>query len=118
LFTTSFFLVDFLDDNNYFDADKVLLTIASSKTSIELAQSLNANRSCQVKGLTSASNQSFAEGLGCYTQVLICEQVGQLEKQPNVMVNMTGNGYVRRAVHTRLDGKPKYSCAVGTTHPE
>jgi len=118
LFTTSFFLDDFLDDNNFFGADEVLLTSASSKTSIGLAQLLSANRSCRVVGLTSASNQAFVESLGCYNQVLTYEQVEQLEQKPTVMVDMAGNGDVRRAVHTRLESELKYSCAVGATHWE
>jgi len=118
LFTTSFFLDDFLDDNQFFGADKVLLTSASSKTSIGLAQLLNANRACRVVGLTSQGNKAFVEGLGCYHEVLTYEEVAQLELVPTVMVDMAGNGDVRRAVHTRLADELKYSCAVGATHWE
>ena len=118
LFTTSFFLDDFLFDNDFFGAGKVLLTSASSKTSIGLAQLLHANRSCQVIGLTSSGNKTFVEGLGCYDLVLSYADVAQLEKAPTVMVDMAGSGDVRRDVHTHLDSELKYSCAVGATHWE
>ena len=118
LFTTSFFLDDFLADNQFFGAAKVLLTSASSKTSIGLAQLLSANRSCRVAGLTSQGNKAFVERLGCYHEVLTYGEVAQLEQIPTVMVDMAGNGDVRRAVHTRLADELKYSCAVGATHWE
>ena len=118
LFTTSFFLDDFLDDNKFFGTDKVLLTSASSKTSIGLAQLLSANRSCRVVGLTSKSNRAFVESLGCYHEVLSYDEIALLEQMPTVMVDMAGNGDVRRAVHTRLADDLKYSCAVGATHWE
>lgn len=118
LFTTSFFLDDFLDDNAFFAADTVLLTSASSKTSLGLAQLLYANRDCQVIGLTSQSNKAFVERLGCYHAVLGYDEVAQLALTPTVMVDMAGNGEVRLAVHTHLDDQLRYSCAVGATHWE
>ena len=118
LFTTSFFLDDFLDDNAFFDAGTVLLTSASSKTSLGLAQLLHANRSCKVVGLTSQGNKAFVEGLGCYHEVLGYDEVEKLALEPTVMVDMAGSGVVRRDVHTHLADQLRYSCAVGATHWE
>ena len=118
LFTTSFFLDDFLDDNDFFAANTVLLTSASSKTSLGLAQLLHANRSVRVVGLTSQANKDFVERLGCYHAVLGYDEVAQLETVPTVMVDMAGNGEVRREVHTHLGDALRYSCAVGATHWE
>lgn len=118
LFTTSFFLDDFLEDNNFFAAERVLLTSASSKTSLGLAQLLHANRSCRVIGLTSQGNKAFVESLGCYDEVLGYDEVAKLDKAATVMVDMAGSGEVRRNVHTHLDSELKYSCAVGATHWE
>lgn len=118
LFTTSFFLDDFLEDNDFFGAGNVILTSASSKTSIGLAHLLHANRSdrCRVIGLTSASNRAFVEGLGCYDQVLSYDEVAELPVAPSVMVDMAGSGPVRAAVHGHLEDALTYSCAVGATH--
>lgn len=118
LFTTSFFLDDFLDDNDFFQAGTVLLTSASSKTSLGLAQLLHANRPCKVVGLTSQSNKAFVEGLGCYHEVLGYDEVAALPLEPTVMVDMAGSGVVRRDVHTHLADQLRYSCAVGATHWE
>ena len=118
LFTTSFFLDDFLADNAFFAATTVLLTSASSKTSLGLAQLLQANRSCKVVGLTSQGNKEFVQGLGCYQEVLGYDEVAQLALEPTVMVDMAGSGTVRRAVHTHLGDQLRYSCAVGATHWE
>lgn len=118
LFTTSFFLDDFLDDNDFFGVDTVVLTSASSKTSLGLAHLLHANRDCRVIGLTSAPNQAFVQGLGCYHDVLNYEQIDQLAQQPTVMVDMAGSSKVRAQVHKHLADELKYSCAVGATHWE
>ena len=120
LFTTSFFLDDFLDDNNFFGAGVVVLTSASSKTSIGLAHLLHANRSdrCKVVGLTSPGNADFVAGLGCYDRTITYDAVDQLERVPTVMVDMAGSGPVRAAVHGHLEDSLSYSCAVGATHWE
>lgn len=118
LFTTSFFLDDFLLDNGFFDATNVILTSASSKTSLGLAHLLHRNRGehCRVIGLTSAGNRAFVEGLGCYDAVYTYDRVGGLPIEPSVMVDMAGSGIVRNAVHGHLQDSLKYSCAVGATH--
>ncbi len=120
LFTTSFFLDDFLDDNDFFGAGVVVLTSASSKTSIGLAHLLHANRAdrCRVVGLTSPGNADFVKGLGCYHETLTYDAVDQLERVPTVMVDMAGSASVRAAVHGHLADSLTYSCAVGATHWE
>jgi hypothetical protein len=118
LFTTSFFLDDFLQDNNFFGAGNVILTSASSKTSLGLAHLLHKNRrdACRVIGLTSAGNRAFVESLGCYDSVHAYDEIDQLPLEPSVMVDMAGSGPVRAAVHGHLTDSLKYSCAVGATH--
>ena len=116
LFTTSFLIDDFLDDNQFFGAGTVVLTSASSKTSLGLAQLLKRNRDCQVVGLTSAANQAFVEATGCYHQVLDYSQVDQLAPVETVLVDMAGNAQVREAVHQQLAEQLRYSCGVGATH--
>ncbi len=118
LFTTSFFLDDFLVDNDFFGAGTVILTSASSKTSLGLAHLLHRNRqdACRVIGLTSDSNKAFVEGLGCYDRVYTYEEIDQLPLEASVMVDMAGSGPVRAAVHGHLTDFLKYSCSVGATH--
>ena len=118
LFMTSFILDDFLADNDFFSATTVILTSASSKTSLGLAYLLSTYRACKVVGLTSESNREFVESLGCYSQVLSYEQINALERVPSVIVDMAGNGEVLAAVHNHLDDDLRYSCLVGATHWE
>lgn len=118
LFTTSFFIDDFLDDNDFFGVDTVVLTSASSKTSLGLAHLLHSQRDCRVVGLTSAANLAFVQGLGCYHQVFSYEQIEELALAPTVLVDMAGSASVRANIHNHLADELKYSCAVGATHWE
>ncbi len=118
LFTTAFFLDDFLADNGFFDARNVILTSASSKTALGLAHLLHGNRreQCRVIGLTSERNRAFVESLGCYDHTFTYEEIPSLPRTSSVMVDMAGSGSVRAAVHGRLADELRYSCAVGATH--
>ena len=125
LFTTSFLIDDFLAEEDFFGAKQVLVTSASSKTSLGLAHQLHAERAGRVEvvGLTSASNVAFCEGLGTYDRVVTYEDLETLDASvPTVSVDMAGNGDVRGRVHTHFagDGRDalRYSCIVGSTHWE
>ncbi len=120
LFTTSFLLDDWLADNDFFGASQVILTSASSKTSIGLAHLLfeRGDGGPKVVGLTSAGNRAFVEGLGCYHQVLTYDDAGALSSEPAVLVDMAGSGRVRATVHEALGAALQFSSAVGATHWE
>ena len=128
LYMTSFFLDDFLVDNDFFGAQDVLLTSASSKTAFGLAYLLHGHlhrhqqRSdrCRVIGLTSGANRAFVERLGCYDSVLTYDDLSSLPQRSAVLIDMAGNAAVRRDVHTHYENIApdtlKYSCGVGITH--
>ncbi len=117
LYMTSFVLDDFVSDNNFFGAEQVILTSASSKTSLGLAYLLHQRQSCRVVGLTSAQNMDFVRGLGCYDQAVEYGNIAQLDQAtPSVIVDMAGNGAALAAVHNHFDENLKYSCLVGATH--
>ncbi|HEY5637420.1 MAG TPA: DUF2855 family protein [Burkholderiales bacterium] len=118
LFGTSFLIDDFLAEQAFFGAQRVLLSSASSKTAYALAWLLARRGGVEVIGLTSAGNRAFVERLGCYSRVLPYEAPGTLEATaPLVYVDFAGNADLRRAIH---EGFPAlaYSCAVGGTHWE
>jgi len=118
LFGTAFLLDDFLAERAIFGAKRVVLSSASSKTAYALAWLLARRDGIEVIGLTSAGNQAFVVGLGCYSRVLAYEALGTLEAAaPLVFVDFAGNASLRRAIH---EGFPAltYSCAVGGTHWE
>ena len=119
LFSTSFFIDDFLADNDFFGGREVILSSASSKTSLGLAYLLHQNRRGQVAivGLTSKSNTGFVEKTKYYDRVVAYDAIAQSPHgKPAVFVDMAGSGEVRAAVHKHWDQNLKYSCAVGATH--
>lgn len=122
LFTTSFLLDDFFEDNQFFDATTLVLTSASSKTAAGMAFCLHRNRQdrshkYEIVGLTSEANRTFVEGLGCYDRVLTYEQIEELDAAtPTAIVDFAGNGPVLKRLHAHLDERLRYSCLVGASH--
>ena len=64
MFMTSFLVDDFLGDTDFGGAAQTLVTSASSKTSISLAECLARRDGHRAVGLTSERNRAFVEGLG------------------------------------------------------
>lgn len=121
LFLTAYLIDDFLADEGFFGARSVVLSSASSKTSIGLAFCLSqrGRDACEVVGLTSRANKEFVEGLGCYHRVLLYDDITALDAAtPTVFVDMAGDGTVTSAVHSHLGDSLRYSCSVGGTHWE
>ena len=116
LFTTSFVLDDYLEDNDFFGADNVLLGSASSKTAFGLAYLLHARGNVRVAGLTSAANASFVRGLGLYHDVFAYDDIESLERRKTVYVDMAGNRDVLARVHQHYVNDLVASCGVGITH--
>jgi len=116
LFITSWLIDDFLVDNNMFGANQVLITSASSKTSIALAHSLRRSGRATAIGLTSERNRAFVEGLDLYDAVVLYDDLDALDhRAPSVIVDMAGNTTLKADLHSRL-ADLRYSCAVGATH--
>jgi hypothetical protein len=111
LFMTSFVLADFLEDNGCFDADTVVISSASSKTSYGTAFLLEG---VQRVGLTSEANRAFTESLGCYDEVATYDEIDALPASTAVFVDVAGDATVRRKVHERL--APVHSAVVGASH--
>lgn len=117
LFTTSFLLDDFFADNHFFDAKRLVLTSASSKTAIGLAYLLHREQHCEIVGLTSPTNRAFVEGLGCYDRVLGYDQVADLDARvATATVDFAGNGELLGRLHTYFAAQLRHSCLVGASH--
>jgi Protein of unknown function (DUF2855) len=117
LFKTGFLIEDFMRRNNWFGAHNLVMTSASSKTSLGLA-SCAKNLSPHIKriGLTSKTNMAFTLDTGLYHEVLSYDDIALLPKEPSVLVDFAGNSAVLHAVHETLTDNLKYSCLVGATH--
>ena len=100
LYMTSFLSEDSLADNGLYGAKAVLISSASSKTSIALAFRLKQTGSAQPIGLTSPGNLDFVKSLGCYDQVV---EYGAIESLPAtlpvVFVDMAGSDSITRDSH-------------------
>jgi hypothetical protein len=119
LFTTSFLLDDWLEDDDFFGASSVILGSASSKTALGLAYLLSRRGTIEVVGLTSAKNAGFVDGVGYYDRVVTYDSIDDLDPdRPSAFVDMGGSAPARVALHTRLGFSLKSSCMVGATHWE
>jgi hypothetical protein len=121
LFTTSFLLDDFLADHDYFGAQQLLLSSASSKTAYGTALCLALRRggpgAAHTVGLTSPANMDFVASLGCYEQVLPYAELATLDPGvPTVYVDFAGNADLRRRVHSHFGDALRYSSSIGGTH--
>jgi hypothetical protein len=116
LFVTSFLIDDFLADNQFFGAQTLLLSSASSKTAYGTAFQLAQREGIEVVGLTSPGNVAFCESLGCYSRVLTYAQLDQLAPDTAcVYVDFAGNAELRQRIHGRFV-RLKYSCSIGGAH--
>ncbi len=116
LFITSWLIDDFMDDNQFFGANTLLLSSASSKTAYGTAFQLAQRKGLEVIGLTSKGNKAFCESLGCYSRVLTYEELASVSADAaSVYVDFAGNAALRKAVHARF-ANLRYSCSIGGTH--
>ena len=114
LFMTSFMLADFLQDNDLFGAETVVISSASSKTSYGTAFLLHGK--VRTLGLTSSGNVPFTESLGCYDEVLTYEDTASLPAVKTLYVDVAGNAVVRRNIHEHLADDLVHSAVVGAAH--
>ena len=118
LYATSYCLFDFLEDNDYFGASQVIVTSASSKTSIGLGYALQGMSAARhTVGLTSAPNVSKVTSLGLFDEVLGYDDIDAVdETAPTVIVDMSGNGTVLSNLHAHLADNMRFTSNVGLTH--
>jgi hypothetical protein len=119
LFITSFLVDDFLGQHDFYGAKTVLVTSASSRTSLALAHRLRERGGQHVVGLTSASNRAFVEQTDLYDRVLVYYDIETLDATvPAVVVDMAGNADVLSRIHHHFGDQLRHSCRVGATHHE
>ena len=121
LFITSFLIDDFLGEQGFFGATRVLLSSASSKTAVGTAHSLALRRGTPgaplITGLTSSANLAFTRSLGCYDEVLTYDELPTLDAAvPTVYVDFSGDAPLRRRIHEHLGERLAFSSSVGGTH--
>ena len=118
LLATSYLIYDWLQDNDCFGAEQIIVGSASSKTGLGHCRYLAEPkaRAYQIVGLTSVGNRAFVEGLGHCDTVLTYDQIAELDHVPSVYVDMSGNSTVKAELHGTLKHQLKHSSAVGLSH--
>ena len=116
-FFTSFLIDDWLADEGFFGAGRVLISSASSKTAIGLADLLYRRPGVEVIGLTSRGNLDFVARLGRYHRVLAYQELQELKDGvATVYVDFAGSAELRRQVHGHLGERLVFSSSVGLSH--
>ena len=117
LFMLSFLVDDFLAENDFFGATRVILSSASSKTAFGLAHLLYGREGIRVIGLTSAANADYVASLGRYHDVVTYDRIGALANDvPVAFVDMAGNSELRARLHQHFGDHMRYSGRIGLTH--
>ena len=119
LFRTGFLIEYFLRGQDWFGAEQLIVTSASSKTALGLASvARQSSPGIRRIGLTSRGNVGFGEATGLYDEVVA---YGDLERVPivrSVSVDFAGNADLLAQVHRHFDAALAHSALVGMTHIE
>ena len=117
LFLTSFLNYYFLKDENFFNAEQIILTSASSKTALSLAYLLNENQSKDKKniiGITSKKNFEFVETVKFYDQVVSYSDIkSEIKKNKSLIIDFSGNSDFLNKISNYLGCLLKYICLIG-----
>lgn len=134
---TSWLIVDFLlhprqrhpqSGKPFVGANSIIISSASSKTSIGLAFLLyrynqtqtqqQQQQKIQIVGLTSPRNLPLVASLQIYDQIVLYDNLEQeLDAvQPSCFVDMAGNTNLTSRLHQHLQNNMVYSCLVGASH--
>ncbi len=118
LFMTGWLLDRWIAIEEDFGADQIVLTSASSKTSMSMAWTHSRRKDGpKLIGLTSKKHVDFVRGLALYDEVRDYDMVGELDaSKPTVLVDVAGNRSLRAALHTHFGDALRHSAAVGLTH--
>ncbi len=117
LFTTSFLIDDFFEDEGFFGAEQIILLSASSKTALGTAFCLKNRNVIKVIGLTSGGNMEFTSSTGFYDIVENYDNITKLDaNKKTAIIDMAGNGEVNGKLYDHFGDNLVYNCMVGKSH--
>lgn len=118
LYGTSFCLVDALQEEEFRNAEQVVILSASSKTAIGLAFGLSRldGERPEIVGITSSGNVGLVEKTGSYDTIISYDDLDALPLKSSVLVDMSGNRSVLGAIHGALGDNMLWCHSVGLTH--
>ena len=117
LFRTGFLIEYFLRAQDWFGAEQLIVTSASSKTALGLA-SVARQSSPGIKrvGLTSRGNIDFVTATGLYDEVLAYDDLERAAVLRSVSVDFAGNAELLAQIHRHFEDALAHSALVGMTH--
>ncbi|SFW72504.1 DUF2855 family protein [Amycolatopsis australiensis] len=119
VFPASFNLADLVERQIALGAQSVLITSASCKTAIGLADELAARGAgIRAVGVTSAGNRAFVESLGTYDEVVTYDAIESAGvTAPAVLVDFTGSAKWLGVVYQHFAPSLSHGVLIGLTHP-
>lgn len=119
VFPASFNLADLVERQAAAGAKSVLVTSASCKTAIGLADELRARRAgIPVVGVTSEGSRAFVESLGIYDEVVTYDAIESAGvTAPAVLVDFTGSAKWLGVVYQHFAPSLSHGVLIGMTHP-
>ena len=116
LFVTSWMLADYLQDNAFFGARRLVVSSASSKTAYGAADWLHGHADVELVALTSKANLEFVEALGCYARAFAYQQLEDIPPdRPTLYLDFSGDAALRARVHAHFGAQLVHDCLVGFT---
>jgi hypothetical protein len=119
LFRTGFLIEYFLRGQDWFGAEQLVVTSASSKTAMGLASvARQSSPGIRRLGLTSRGNVGFVEASGLYDEVVAYDDLERLPVVRSVSVDFAGNAELLARIHRHFEDALAHSALVGATHIE
>jgi hypothetical protein len=119
LFRTGFLIEYFLRGQDWFGAEQLIVTSASSKTALGLASvARQSSPGIRRIGLTSRGNVGFVTATGLYDEVVAYDDLERVPVLRSVSVDFAGNADLLAQVHRHFDAALAHSALVGMTHIE
>jgi hypothetical protein len=119
LFRTGFLIEYFLRAQDWFGAEQLIVTSASSKTALGLASvARQSSPGIRRIGLTSRGNVGFVMATGLYDEVVAYDDLERVPVLRSVSVDFAGNADLLAQVHRHFDAALAHSALVGMTHIE
>lgn len=121
LFMTSFLIEHQFRGEQWFEAQNVVISSASSKTALALAYVVR-NDSPEIRriGLTSPGNLDFTIESGLYDEVITYDDAfgehGLDAEETMVSVDFSGNAKLLSDIHDHMGDNLKFSSLIGATH--
>ncbi|GAB3473523.1 DUF2855 family protein [Amycolatopsis cihanbeyliensis] len=118
LFPCSFTLADAIGKHATEGVKSVLISSASCKTAIGLADLLARRDGISVTGVTSGEHKAFARGLELYDSVVAYDELGaDAVPSPALFVDFTNSAERIRAVYRHAGAQLTTTFLAGFTHP-